>query len=320
MTIRRATEADSPALAGLRAAYNEEFWRRPFPPGPWRDEYDEGWHNLVAEDGGTLLGMASGSIDGHGTGRIHHIYVRPEARGAGTGRALLAELAAWFREQGAEHVTLGVDTTNETAQAVWRRLGFAEYARELTAPLDAFAGRLGRRESERSFGSVHVQTDDVAAVERAVQKIVPRLGRSVGTTVTGPRNGWTAVYDELCDREPKLLQRLAREVSNATGAVVLALGVEQGAVARYALFDRGGVVDEYLSVPEYYGPLPPRDVVALGANPTVLARLTGADPARVRAAARTASSPAELPPAPELLARLAEVLGVEGAEHGYADL
>jgi hypothetical protein len=32
---------------------------------------------------------------------------------------------------------------------------------------------------------------------------------------------------------------------------------------RYALFDRGGAVDEYASVPEYRGPLPPGDVVAL---------------------------------------------------------
>jgi hypothetical protein len=74
-------------------------------------------------------------------------------------------------------------------------------------------------------------------------------------------------------------------------------------------------VDEYESVPEYHGPRPPGDVVALGANPTVVARLTGAEPARVRAVARTASSPDGLPPAPELLAELAEVLGLEGAGH-----
>jgi hypothetical protein len=28
-------------------------------------------------------------------------------------------------------------------------------------------------------------------------------------------------------------------------------------VVRYDLFDRGADVDEYLSVPEYFGPLPP---------------------------------------------------------------
>ena len=34
-----------------------------------------------------------------------------------------------------------------------------------------------------------------------------------------------------------------------------------------SLLERGGVVDEYLSVPEHYGPLPPGDVVALRREP-----------------------------------------------------
>jgi hypothetical protein len=70
------------------------------------------------------------------------------------------------------------------------------------------------------------------------------------------------------------------------------------------------VVDEYASVPEYRGPLPPGDVIALGANPTVVSRLTGADPVRVREIARTAASPADLPPALELHAQIAELMGV----------
>ena len=98
---------------------------------------------------------------------------------------------------------------------------------------------------------------------------------------------------------------------------VLAIGVEQGAVVRYTLYDRGGAVDEYASLPEYSGPLPPGYVVALGANPTVVSRLTGADPARVRQVARTAASPADLPPALELLEQIAGVLGVAGANHGW---
>jgi hypothetical protein len=94
---------------------------------------------------------------------------------------------------------------------------------------------------------------------------------------------------------------------------VCAIGVEDGAVVRYVLYERGSVVDEYQSVPEHFGPLPPGDVVALGANPTVVSRLTGADPGRVRAVARTASSSDELPPPGELLLQIAEVMGLEGA-------
>jgi hypothetical protein len=72
------------------------------------------------------------------------------------------------------------------------------------------------------------------------------------------------VHDELCDRDPNALQRLGKELSYAVGGVVLAIGVEDGAVVHYTLFDRGGAVDEYVSVPEYHGPLPPGDVVARG--------------------------------------------------------
>jgi hypothetical protein len=94
------------------------------------------------------------------------------------------------------------------------------------------------------------------------------------------------------------------------------MAVEDGAVVRYALYERGSIVDEYQSVPEHFGPLPPGDVVALGANPTVVARLTGAEPGRVRAVARTASAPDELPPPDELLQQIAEVMGLEGAGRG----
>ena len=118
-------------------------------------------------------------------------------------------------------------------------------------------------------------------------------------------------------RRRSALRRLGAELSNATGAVAVAIGVEEGAVVRYALFERGSIVDEYLSVPDYFKPLPPGDAIALGANPTVVARLTGADPRRFRDVARTASAPDELPPPHELLEQIAELMGLAGADHGY---
>ncbi len=79
------------------------------------------------------------------------------------------------------------------------------------------------------------------------------------------------------------------------------------------------MVDEYLSIQEFYGPLPPGDVIALAANPRVVARLTGAEPAVVRAAAVHARTPQELPPPEETLAALAAAMGIEGAGHGWSD-
>jgi hypothetical protein len=165
---------------------------------------------------------------------------------------------------------------------------------------------------------VQVQTDDVDAVVRAVRQYVPRLpGGSRGSVVLPPQDGWTSVYDELCDREPEMLRRLAKEISDRMGALVLVMGVEESAVVRYVALERGRVVDEYLSVPEYYGPLPPGEVIALGANPRLMARLTGAEPEDVRVAARTARSPNELPAASNLLEDLAGVFGVPRGAFGY---
>jgi hypothetical protein len=225
-------------------------------------------------------------------------------------RALIQEA----RSSGSE--TIRIEVTGEAATG-WARAGFSEVARILVAPVDALEQRLAGT-GGRSFGAVHVQTDDVDAVVRAVRQFVPRLpGSSKGSVVTAPRNGWTAVYDELCDRDPEMLRRLARELSDRMGAVVLLLGVEDAQVVRFVLLERGRLMDEYLSVPQYHGELPPGDVISLAANPTVVARLTGADPAEVRRVIRNADRPEELAPAPQLIGEIAAVLGVEGAGHGY---
>lgn len=321
--IRDATDADRPLIRELF----HEFMRE-LGDAPHRDDDTEedlakierglgkSLHVLIAERDGRPAGLAVAEKAGTRVGYLGTLYVRPRARGSGVAAALVREVVARLGAQGVEVLELDVLASNEAARAIYERWGFAPVQLNLAAPLDALEQRLVRPTGP-TFGSVHVQTDDVGVVERAVQKALPRLGRSAGTSVTGPRNGWVAVHDELLDREPKLLHRLGKELSYVIGGVVLAIGVEEGAVVRYALFDRGGAVDEYASVPEYYGPLPPGDVVALGANPTVLARLTGADPARVRELVRTAVSPAELPPATELVETIASVLGVAEAGHGW---
>jgi ribosomal protein S18 acetylase RimI-like enzyme len=324
--IRKATSDDLPLLHELWHEFDREI---PLPPTVAHDEeadedlaevdaaVEEGVA-LIAERDGEVVGFATGDFRGRRYGFLSNVYVRPAARRSGIARELVHGVVAELRRQGAESIELEVVSTNADAQAIYSRWGFEPYMLVLVADAARLEQRLAERSHGRTFGSVHVQTDDRAVVERTVAKVLPRLGRSAGTEVSQPRNGWTAVYDELCDREPKQLQRLARELSYTTGTPSLSLGVEDGAVVRYALYDRGGVVDEYLSVPEYYGALPPGDAVALGANPTVVARLTGADPARVRAVARTAASPDQLPPAEDLLREIAATMGIEGAERGWS--
>jgi ribosomal protein S18 acetylase RimI-like enzyme len=321
--IRPATVDDLPAL--------EALWREFYAEVPEPDYVDVDLDEevkeiaamvrdeiaLLAEDDGSLVGFALAELSHPRLGFLTDLYVKESHRQQGLAAELVRETAARLRERGATHLRLEVLESNADARAIYERWGFRTAELKLDVELDALDRRLGEREEGRTFGSVHVQTDDRAAVARNVAKYLPRFGHSEGTEVAEPRNGWTAVYDELSDRDPSVLQKLARELSYATGAVTLAIGVEHGEVVHYALYDRGGVVDEYLSVPEYYGPLPPGDVVALGANPTVVARLTGADPARIRAVALTAAAPDQLPPAEELLRELAVAMGVEGAGRGF---
>jgi len=211
---------------------------------------------------------------------------------------------------------LGLDLPAHVASWVDARLERPAVAAELVVVRELADAQAARGET---FGSVQIQSDDLPTIEKLVERTIPQLrGRSRGTVVSPPRNGWIGVYDELCDREPEELRRLARELSNATGAVVLAIGVEEGAVAHYVLYERGRDLDEYMSVPEHFGARPSGEVVALAANPSLVERLTGADRHQIRAAAVQAATPTALPAPREIVAAIGRAMRIEGAEHGYA--
>jgi hypothetical protein len=191
---------------------------------------------------------------------------------------------------------------------VWARLGFEEVALVLETPMDDLERRLADVPVGASHGSVHVQSDDDASVQRALSQFVPRLEAPV---VGVAANGWIRIGDPLIDNDREAQGRLARELAHRLGAVVVALAVEHSAVVRVRLYERGRMVDEYLSVPTFYGELPKGDELALEANPTLVARLTNADREEVRRVMRTAISPADLPPADELYGTIARTMGLE---------
>ena len=326
MTTRRATDADVGTLHELWRAFAREV---PAPPHVDVDEAREldeitqivgAETALIAEEDGAPIGFALARRRGSRLTGLMDLYVVPGHRRRGVAASLVRAVVQAAREGGSDHIDLEVQSGNAAARAAYARWGFRENLVNLVAPVDELERRLAATGHDDTFGSIHVQTDDEPAVERAVRQFVPRLpGGSRGSVVAPPRNGWVAVYDDVCDRDQRQLQRLGRELSERLGAVVAVFGVTGGAVVRYALLDRGTVMDEYASVPEHNGPLPPGDVVALAANPRVAARLTGADPERLRATARQAATPADLPPARELAGQVAAALGIEGAEHGWAD-
>jgi hypothetical protein len=267
----------------------------------------------VSVENGRLEGYSSGS-----SLSVERMEIDDEGRYEEIAQSLVATLLE--EHPGAERVTVEIDNHDERASSLLARWGFVPARRVLAVDVDVLRRDLERSPRGASFGSVHVQTDDLPAVQRAVSGFTPlRAGGSTGSIVMPPRGGWMSVYDELADRDPTALRRLARELSDRLGAVVVSLGVEEGAVARFLLLDRGRLLDEYLSVPEYYGPLPSGEVVALAANPTLLERMTGADRREARAAAQHGKRPEDLPPPAETVAALGRAMRIEGADHGYRD-
>jgi ribosomal protein S18 acetylase RimI-like enzyme len=266
---------------------------------------------LVAELDGDVVGYAVARRQSAARAHLNDIYVRPHARRRGVAKELIGAVTSKMRSRGAQVMTLGVDLANTTARTVYRRLGFREDSVRLVVELDQLEQRLESKEKRSSLASTHVQTDDVEAVQRALAQFLPRLGHAADAGVSPARNGWVSVTDELFDRNREAQRRLGKELSERLGVPVVALALEEETVVRFLLFERGRMVDEYLSVPIYYGELSKADELALAANPTLVARLTGADPARVRAVARTASSPAELPPPRELFQEVAAAMGLE---------
>jgi GNAT superfamily N-acetyltransferase len=309
MNIRDATPADKELILELVREFEASLPPLPYP----EDTPEEDWERiskriregvvLVADDDEGAVGFVDAKF-AKGHVFVVSLFVRERARRSGVGSQLLERVSQATRARGLTHMELWVEARNSDAIRFYERLGFREGAKVLRVALDELRAAPG--ETGESLGAVHVQSDDAEGVERTVAQYLPRLAREASFSVDGGR-GWTAVRVEPFSLD--VLRKLGAELSFRF-AVSVVLTLEQDAVVRFVVHDQGRVVDEYLSVPEFYGALPPGDALALRANPTVVARLTGADPARVRAVARTADAPSQLPPARELYEQLAGVLGL----------
>lgn len=99
---------------------------------------------LVAEVDGQVVGYVLGVIvdlapemfQQEASGFLADIYVDEAFRRTGVGRALVVELASWFREKGVHYFEWHVAARNEESVAFWRSLGGREVMLRMRADLE----------------------------------------------------------------------------------------------------------------------------------------------------------------------------------------
>jgi len=153
-TIRRAAAANAADVGRLLHDFNREF----DAPTPDPDQLAQRIRQLLAEDHVIVLVGGDGP-DGLAVLRFRpsiwslalecylaELYVVPERRGQGLGRALLQATLAAAQAEGADHIDLGTSEDDVAARALYERLGFTNreggpdgpvmyvYERELPGP------------------------------------------------------------------------------------------------------------------------------------------------------------------------------------------
>lgn len=139
MVTFRASAVSEPAAHELLTEYFQ-LRAQGFPAGP--DAYLRSYPRpeqfvppagvfLVVElDGGDAGCGGIRRIDSEGGSRyeVKHLYVRPDARGHGLGRALLDELERRARGFGATELVLDTNASLEAARGLYLSSGFASIA------------------------------------------------------------------------------------------------------------------------------------------------------------------------------------------------
>jgi ribosomal protein S18 acetylase RimI-like enzyme len=131
MSVRRAGPDDVPAIAALVLAFGTEFDDAPDPGHEERVAAAMGADTTFLVAGEPPLGFVAISMrrpywSARPEVHVDDLYVRPEHRGGGHGRALLQAAIAAAREQGAGHLELTTTEEDVAAAALYRAEGLRE--------------------------------------------------------------------------------------------------------------------------------------------------------------------------------------------------
>lgn len=150
LRFRPAVSADTTAVRDLVFGVLREYGFTPDPKGTDADLDDlelsygrrGGAFELLVDQEGRLLGCVGLYPQGGTTAELRKLYLRPEARGQGLGRRLLAHALDVARGQGFEVVELQTASTLDRAVAMYRRAGFEAFEPAVRVPRSDIALRL----------------------------------------------------------------------------------------------------------------------------------------------------------------------------------
>ncbi len=94
---------------------------------------------IARSENGAAMGMGALKRHGDGLGEVKRMYTRPEARGLGLARRIVAEIEALARREGLSRLALETGAVESFASAwrVYERQGFARCGAFLDYPADS---------------------------------------------------------------------------------------------------------------------------------------------------------------------------------------
>ncbi|MCW2777305.1 MAG: acetyltransferase [Frankiales bacterium] len=127
----RPEPADAPDVVALLRRYFAELTVRWFHRPTTEREVDETLAEFPTVGLAVLLvlradGVAAGCLGVHPSGELTRMYVEPERRRAGGGRALLDAAQAWARDEGLARLFLDTRADLVEARGLYAAAGFTE--------------------------------------------------------------------------------------------------------------------------------------------------------------------------------------------------
>jgi putative acetyltransferase len=81
---------------------------------------------FVIRAGGAVVGSVGAERLPGAAAELHRLYLDPELRGRGLGRALVEAILGWCQAEGIRHLLLWSDTRFDRAHALYARMGFRQ--------------------------------------------------------------------------------------------------------------------------------------------------------------------------------------------------